>query len=51
MRERLNRIITAATGQPLDAITRDTERNHWMSAEQARAYGLVHRVVERASDT
>ena len=45
-RERLNRIFARATGQDYETIVRDTERNFWMSAEEARAYGLVHRVVE-----
>ncbi|MBX3232187.1 MAG: ATP-dependent Clp protease proteolytic subunit [Labilithrix sp.] len=50
MRERLNRIFSAATGQPYDKIVRDTDRNFWMNASEARAYGLVHRVIERFSD-
>jgi ATP-dependent Clp protease protease subunit len=49
MRERLNRIFAAATGQPYEKITKDTERNHWMSAAQALDYGLVGRIVERES--
>jgi ATP-dependent Clp protease protease subunit len=47
MRERLNRIFADATGQPLEKIARDTERNFWMTATEAREYGLVHRVVEK----
>ena len=50
MRERLNRLFAAATGQPLERIVADTERNHWMTAEAARAYGLVARIVEKATD-
>lgn len=50
MRERLNRIFARATGQPYEKIVRDTDRNYWMSAEEARAYGLVSRIVERASE-
>jgi ATP-dependent Clp protease protease subunit len=46
MRDRLNRIFADATGQPLAKIAADTERNHWMTAQEARAYGLVGRVVE-----
>ncbi len=46
----LDRIFARATGQPYETIVRETERNVWMSAEQARAYGLVGRVVERASE-
>jgi ATP-dependent Clp protease protease subunit len=46
MRERLNRIFSEATGQPLEKIARDTERNHWMSAQEALDYGLVGRILE-----
>ncbi len=46
MRERLNRIFADATGQPYDKIAKDTERNHWMSAQQALEYGLVGRIVQ-----
>lgn len=50
MRERLNRIFARATGQEYDRICRDTERNFWMNAKEACAYGLVHRIVERFSE-
>jgi ATP-dependent Clp protease protease subunit len=46
MRERLNRIFARATGQTYERIARDTERNFWMTANEALEYGLVHRVVE-----
>jgi ATP-dependent Clp protease, protease subunit len=47
-RRRLNRIFAAATGHSEQKIAADTERNLWMNAEEAVAYGLVGRVVERA---
>ena len=50
MRERLNRIFARATGQPYEKVSGDTERNHWMTAEQAKAYGLVGRIIERQAD-
>lgn len=50
MRARLNGIFARATGQSVEKIARDTERNHWLSAEEARAYGLVGRIIERASE-
>jgi ATP-dependent Clp protease protease subunit len=50
MRERLNQIFAKATGQPLEKVMRDTERNHWMTAEEARAYGLVGRILEGEGD-
>jgi ATP-dependent Clp protease protease subunit len=46
MRERLNRIFARATGQDYERVARDTERNFWMSAQEAIEYGLVHRVIE-----
>ena len=45
-RENLNRILAENTGQPLEVIERDTDRDNWMSAEEAKAYGLVDVVVE-----
>ena len=48
MRERLNREIAAETGQPFDKVVRDTERNYWLSAEEAKDYGLVGRIIQTA---
>jgi ATP-dependent Clp protease protease subunit len=48
VRARLNAIFARATGQPLERVARDTERNLWMSAEEAKTYGLVGQIVERA---
>jgi ATP-dependent Clp protease protease subunit len=50
MRRRLNAIFAEATGQTLEKIARDTERNHWLNAEEAREYGLVGTVVTSASE-
>ncbi len=50
MRERLNTIFSKATGQPLEQIKSDTDRDYWMSAEEAVDYGLVSKIVERKSD-
>ena len=50
MRERLNRIFADATGQPLDKIKRDTDRDYWMQAEEAKAYGLVGKIVNSAAE-
>ncbi|XXZ53351.1 ATP-dependent Clp protease proteolytic subunit [Sorangium sp. So ce341] len=47
-RERLNRIFAEATGQDPAKIAQETERNLWMTAREAQAYGLAHRVVESA---
>lgn len=50
MRERINRIISEETGQPLERVTKDTDRNYWMSAEEAMAYGMVHKIVTSMND-
>lgn len=50
MRQRLNEIFARETGQPLERIQRDTERDYWMSAQQAQEYGLVGRIIASAAD-
>tara|TARA_R110000787_G_scaffold20114_1_gene59797 strand:- start:13822 stop:14460 length:639 start_codon:yes stop_codon:yes gene_type:complete len=45
MRERLNQIFADATGKSLDQIKKDTDRDFWMSAEEAVEYGLVNKIV------
>jgi ATP-dependent Clp protease protease subunit len=50
MRDRLNRIFSEATGQPVDRIDRDTDRDYWMGPEDAIAYGLVGKVVPSIED-
>ena len=50
MRERLNKIFAEATGQPLEKIKADTDRDHWMSAEEAVAYGLVGKIITSRKD-
>ncbi|MBV8800465.1 MAG: ATP-dependent Clp protease proteolytic subunit [Alphaproteobacteria bacterium] len=50
MRERLNREIAKETGQPYERIVADTERNYWLSAEAARDYGLVGKIISRADE-
>lgn len=47
IRERMNKILSEQTGKPYEVICRDTERDNFMTAEQAREYGLVDKVVER----
>ena len=44
-RKRLNQCLSENTGQPIEIIERDTERDFWMSAEQAKEYGLIDQVV------
>jgi ATP-dependent Clp protease protease subunit len=48
MRERLNEILAKHTGQPIEKIRTDTERDYFMSGEEAKTYGLIDEVIERA---
>ncbi|PKA41243.1 ATP-dependent Clp protease proteolytic subunit [Rhizobium sullae] len=50
MNERLNKIMAAATGQPIEKIAADTDRDYWLSAEEAKAYGLVSRIITSQSE-
>lgn len=47
MRKKLNSIMAQRTGQPLEIIERDTERDNFMTAEEAKAYGLIDKVIEK----
>jgi len=49
-RERIAKVISQQTGQPLDKVTRDIERDFWMNAEGAVEYGIISKVIERQSD-
>ncbi|MFM7802239.1 MAG: ATP-dependent Clp protease proteolytic subunit, partial [Limnohabitans sp.] len=46
-RERLNQMLAEATGQPLSRIEQDTERDYYLTAEEAKAYGLVDDVIAK----
>jgi ATP-dependent Clp protease protease subunit len=50
MRERLNKIFADATGQSIEQIKKDTDRDHWMLPQEALAYGLVGKVVRTAAE-
>ena len=50
MNERLNKIFSEATGQTVEKIAKDTERDYWLSAEEAKSYGLVSRIITSAAD-
>ncbi len=47
MREKLNQIMSERTGQPIEVIQRDTERDHFLSAQQAVEYGLIDKVIDK----
>ena len=46
MREQINQILADHTGQPLEKVAEDTERDFWMTADEALEYGLVDRILE-----
>ncbi|HTL71381.1 MAG TPA: ATP-dependent Clp endopeptidase proteolytic subunit ClpP [Candidatus Eisenbacteria bacterium] len=50
MKEQLNKILAKHTGQTVEKIEKDTDRDYFMSAEEARAYGLVDEVVQNVRD-
>ncbi|MCB9957736.1 MAG: ATP-dependent Clp protease proteolytic subunit [Rhodospirillaceae bacterium] len=50
MRERLNGIIARETGQPIEDVRKHTDRNFWMSAEEAQKYGVVTHIVSTAAE-
>ena len=45
MRERINRLIADETGQPLERVAQDTDRDYWMTVEEAIDYGIVNKIV------
>jgi ATP-dependent Clp protease, protease subunit len=50
MRERIARVIAKETGQKLERVLADIDRDHWMSAAEAIEYGLVSRVIDKQTD-
>jgi len=50
MRERLNRIIATETGQTYERVKKDTDRNYWMGAEEAIAYGMVSKIITKMGE-
>ena len=47
LRKRINTIISDATGQPLEKVERDTDRNYWLSADEAISYGIVNKIISK----
>ncbi|WP_319569235.1 ATP-dependent Clp protease proteolytic subunit [Cohaesibacter marisflavi] len=45
MNERLNKLFSEATGQPIEKIAADTDRDYWLSSEEAKEYGLVSKII------
>ena len=50
IREKLNQILANHTGQPMDTIKNDTDRDNFMGAEEARAYGLIDDIIQERTD-
>lgn len=50
LRERLNALIAEETGKSVEQVTKDSDRNFWMSAEEALAYGLVSKIIRSSSE-
>lgn len=50
LRHKLDKVIAEATGASLEKVEADTERDHWLTAEEAKAYGIVGRIVESRRD-
>ena len=46
-REKLNKLLSERTGQPIEVINRDTERDNYMTAQQALEYGLIDGILEK----
>ena len=49
-RERINKIIAEQTGQPVEKVAEDTDRDYWMSAEESVEYGLVGTIIDSVND-
>ena len=49
-REKLNKILSERTGQPLDRIEKDTERDNYMTAQEAKEYGLIDEIMTNIND-
>src|SRR5574344_2220631 len=47
---KLNEIIAKETGKSLDQVAKDTDRDHWLSADEAKAYGLISKVISRRDE-
>lgn len=50
VRRRINTIISNASGQPIEKVQRDTDRNYWMNAEEAVSYGIVNKIIVNRSE-
>lgn len=49
-RAKINEIIAQESGKPLDQVAKDTDRDHWLSAEEAKSYGLISKVISTRAE-
>ncbi|WP_294132517.1 ATP-dependent Clp protease proteolytic subunit [uncultured Clostridium sp.] len=49
VRQRINTIISEATGQPIEKVNKDTDRNYWLNAEEALDYGIINKIISSHS--
>lgn len=47
LRKRINTLISEATGQPLEKVDKDTDRNYWLNAKEAVDYGIVNKIISK----
>ena len=50
IREKINKLISEETGQPVEKVENDTRRNYWIDAEEAQEYGLISKIIQKRSD-
>lgn len=50
LKKKINELISNCTGQTIEKVEKDTDRDYWLSAEESVEYGLVDRIVEKSSD-
>jgi ATP-dependent Clp protease protease subunit len=49
-RARCNELIAKETGQPVERVEKDTLRDYWMSAAEAKNYGIIHKIISNRSE-
>ena len=50
LRQKINRLVAEETGQPLEKVEKDTDRDYWMTADEAVSYGLLSRIIKNRSE-
>jgi ATP-dependent Clp protease protease subunit len=50
LRKKISVLIAEETGQPLEKVEKDTDRDYWMNADEAKGYGLIDRIVKHRDE-